>query len=268
MAQKLAFFYNEQNRTICSKFLNAIGDDEIRELTIVSPYWDDNLQALKGLIDALPGEPKVTIFIDPSAGLFPSDSVSVLPELEIKSATGLCNSEAGSRFPHAKVIIASGETNEHVLSGSANCTVAGLGLPNFGGTNHEACIYISANNDRSLSSLGFKVAREDDGLTVDLGAIAPLVKREENGKLPPNGRPGLFELQYGVLSWRPPTGQDFEVAQIMLSDEGDSLISELAVNASSSKQVYRLALDGIKGRPPSSPRILRYPPHVSTGNYC
>src|SRR5690606_12678883 len=46
-----------------------------------------------------------------------------------------------NRFTHAKILIAVTAEHDHVLSGSANCTVSALGNGTFAGSNAEACIY-------------------------------------------------------------------------------------------------------------------------------
>jgi phosphatidylserine/phosphatidylglycerophosphate/cardiolipin synthase-like enzyme len=45
------------------------------------------------------------------------------------------------RFLHAKAVIVQTRKADRVLYGSANCTVAALGMKGFAGDNEEVCVY-------------------------------------------------------------------------------------------------------------------------------
>jgi hypothetical protein len=225
---RIGFFHSGGDQTICAQFVTAIGSEVIEHLTVISPYWDKDLRALRALRDTLPGSPRVSIIIDPDAGLFPVDALGDFNDIVIKNANQISNVENGSRFAHAKVIIVSGPENDHVLTGSANCTVAGLGLPNAGGANGEACVYLSTPNKDIHSILGLSILLNDPNATVEQISISPMTEVDldnDTTPVPPSGR---FEVQFSNLIWEPPAGDFFNTATIHLYDDQDRLILELA----------------------------------------
>jgi hypothetical protein len=228
----IGFFHSGGEQTICAQFVTAIGSETIEHLAVISPYWDKDLRALSALSDTLPGTPRVSIIIDPDAGLFPVDALGAFDDIVIKNANQISNVENGSRFAHAKVIIASGPENDHVLTGSANCTFAGLGLPNAGGTNGEACVYLSTPKKDIHSVLGLSMLFNDPDATVEQKSIRPMAEVDLENDATPAPPTGRFEIQFSNLIWEPPTGDFFKTATIHLYDDQDRLIIELAKSRS------------------------------------
>ena len=107
----------------------------VRRLVVLSPYWDHSLDALVDLARQL--EPRrLGVLIDPATEAFPAEAAARrLPKLEVyvRKAFG------GTRFMHAKAILALAEDADHLLVGSANCTTAALGSGDRAGANAEAC---------------------------------------------------------------------------------------------------------------------------------
>ena len=80
---------------------------------------------------------KTDLLIDSGAGLFP---VTALKKLKGVRLFGREEFRKG-RFLHAKAVIVQTRKADHVLYGSANCTVAALGTKGFAGENEEVCVY-------------------------------------------------------------------------------------------------------------------------------
>lgn len=119
-------------------------DEPIERLTIISPYWDEQLSALKRLSGEV-GDPDLRIFLslnnrNPSrSSTFPVKAIGDLlsPKFHpIGSADDIAN-----RFLHAKMFLFHGKDHDFLFLGSANCTVAALGRPGKAGTNHECLLY-------------------------------------------------------------------------------------------------------------------------------
>jgi hypothetical protein len=146
-----AWLASDQARGIAAEFAALVEERPVKRLTVISPYWDADLAALKFLIEEL--KPTETmLLIDVGNALFPRDAVRGLP-----NRTSIYDVEklkvADGRFVHAKTVIVETATADHVLYGSANCTVAALGDGNAPGSNVEACLYRRLAADTVLAQL-------------------------------------------------------------------------------------------------------------------
>lgn len=118
-------------------------DEPVEMLTLISPYWDEQLSALKRLSSAV-GSPDLRIFLslnsrNPSrSSTFP---VAAIGDLSPKFHPIDAATESADRFLHAKMFLFHGIDHDFLFLGSANCTVAALGLPGESGVNHECLLY-------------------------------------------------------------------------------------------------------------------------------
>jgi hypothetical protein len=125
---------------LATQFANLVGRQRpIDRLTVVSPYWDDDLKAVKTLRTLL--RPKKTaLLIDAEEKAFPADSVPRKAPIQVSDLRGFSRThlpENSSRFVHAKMIVATIGRTDHVLIGSANCTTPALGDAEEPATNAE-----------------------------------------------------------------------------------------------------------------------------------
>ena len=121
---------------IGEQFVAHVDDMPVKRLVVVSPYWDENLKAL-GFIAKTLSPAKTDLLIDSDAGLFPVTALKKLKGVRLFDREEFRK----GRFLHAKAVIAQTRKADHVLYGSANCTVAALGTKGFAGENEEVCMY-------------------------------------------------------------------------------------------------------------------------------
>lgn len=206
---------------IGARFAAMIGDEAVERLVIVSPYWDSELAAVVELERTLTPE-RTSLMLDVDRHEFPA-SVAMPPHREIIDISEW----RPSRFTHAKILIAVTAKHDHVLSGSANCTVAALGAGAFVGTNAEACIYrrlpsgaatAALDLDRWLASKPFPIG--DLPQPVETTAI-PLEEMHA-------GAAGSFETEGGRLHWRRPAGR-WEDGIVVLSDVSGDVFTEAEI---------------------------------------
>jgi hypothetical protein len=189
----------EANSGIGRRFVEFVGGESVDRLIVVSPYWDERLDALNTLTQSL-APATTSVLLDLEQHEFPVDAP--LPAaIELRDIS----TWRKGRFTHAKILIASTSTHDHVLVGSANCTTAALGRNDFGGTNAEACIYRMLPRDRAIEVL--ELGPWVEGEPLDLEDIEP---REASRPIPlrdiTSRRPGSFELEEDILTWSPPEG--------------------------------------------------------------
>jgi hypothetical protein len=141
---------------IMNRLVELIDGERVRQLVVVSPYWDDDLSALRNLRSAFEMPPTV-IGLNPSMSEFPTKAVK--EDWRLRFAD-LPAEEGNERFLHAKIIVASTDKADHVVFGSANCTDAALGSVGRGGANAEVSVYRRLPRGMALPMLGIDVSRE------------------------------------------------------------------------------------------------------------
>ena len=103
--------------------------------------------------------------------------------------------------------------SDHVLYGSANCTIAALGNDGFAGFNEEASLYRALPRDAAVERLGLTSVLQSPPL--DAGALPapaaedPIPLADLAGKFP-----GRFSCLFDTLTWRLPQS---------VKSEGDGL---------------------------------------------
>lgn len=198
---------------IGERFAALVGDDSVKRLIVLSPYWDANLRALSTIAKAL-SVSKVDLLIDADARLFP---VSALKKVKGARLFDRDSFRKG-RFLHAKILVAQTRKADHVLYGSANCTLAALGAKGFAGSNEEVSMYRRLPPGAILDRLELKEllspSREIDPDDLDEVDDANAVNLDFW-----RGRAiGRFECNFGTLTWTPPTGLDPDAVSISLLD--------------------------------------------------
>jgi hypothetical protein len=157
---------------------------------------------------------------------------------------------AEGRFVHAKMVIAETATADHVLYGSANCTVAALGDGAAPGINVEACLYRRLAVDTVLTQLKLAALMADTELPAwkieDDLPLADAVRRS----------PGRFECRFATLDWRPPSSlHDGSVIEL-LGSAGEMLRLQLEPVDTSAGGLRHFRMQGL-AEPPAFGR-LRY----------
>jgi hypothetical protein len=78
-----AFLTNGNDGRIGSQFVGLVNERPVKRLIVISPYWDDNLTALRSLIEEL--QPSQTVLlIEPKRRLFPIDALTTLPAVRLQ----------------------------------------------------------------------------------------------------------------------------------------------------------------------------------------
>ncbi len=197
-------------------------DEPVDRLIVLSPYWDDGLVALRNLAKQL-GAARTTVLLDVGAHDYPprDDLVKDVEIIDISSWQP-------RRFKHAKLIVARTATYDHVLTGSANCTLAALGGSGSDGINAEACVYRRVSAGEAVAALDI-----DELLAmpvVDVFALPPVLRTQPIALAATHAlRPGRFEIEHGSLRWTPPD----EVAwagKIVLLDAQGEIVDEMPLD--------------------------------------
>lgn len=228
---------------IGKRFADLI-DSSVSRLLVISPYWDDELAALHYMCNRLsPGE--VSVLLDSETTSFPANSLGNLPP---------CNLfERGTfkkgRFIHAKIIVAQTQTADHVLMGSANCTVAALGNQGYGGSNEEVCLYRRLPAGSVVHALGLADALSPDR-RIEPHSLKTIPHEEEVPlEALAESNPGEFECMVDTLTWKPSARFMSDHATIELLDAHEQTVSCSLRALSAKDEVLRYQLQDAEVRP-------------------
>jgi len=225
---KAGFLASNGAAGLSARFADLVGAQRtVDRLTVLSPYWDDNLAALHNLRTML--RPKKTVLmIDAEQRAFPAEALprkAPIQVSDLRSFSSIHLPEKNSRFIHAKMIVATIGGVDHVLAGSANCTLAALGTANRPGINQEACLYRRLPAGALFNRLGLTPLLDADRAM----RLEEIPKMQPQEKLPLDEMeardPGTFELIYETIHWWPST-----VAMATAHDRGHCTLELLDAN--------------------------------------
>lgn len=190
-------------------------DEPVARLTVISPYWDEQLSALKRL-NAAVGDPDLRIFLSQNArnpsrsSTFP---VAAIGKLALKFHPIAAGGESSDRFLHAKMFLFHGSDHDFLFIGSANCTVAALGAPGKAGVNHECLLYrkLPRGSVKKDLKLSYKS-------TIAVADIAVPPDKSEAASDITNFVAGSVERRATRLIWSPAPNISDTVASIAVDD--------------------------------------------------
>jgi hypothetical protein len=241
---RAAFLSSGAAQGIARQFLDCIGSEKAERLIVLSPYWDDDLAELHFLMERT-GAADTFVLIDQERRLFPADALDPNRSVTLVDFTG----GDEKRFVHAKLMIVQTAHSDHVLYGSANCTIAALGDDGFRGLNEEASLYRALPRDAAVESLGLTSVLQSPPL--DAGVLPALATTEPIPLADLAARfPGRFSCLFDTLIWRVPPGVDAGGGRLeLLGTEGQALPLSLDALPSERPDERRFRLRGADERP-------------------
>jgi hypothetical protein len=205
-------------RGIAEQFLASVAGSGVDRLICISPYWDDGLEALRYLLaNTQPREG--VVLLDNGRHEFPVDA---LPQ---DGSVTLRDFKAGSaeRFIHAKAILAQTQSADHVLFGSANCSVAALGNGSFAGINEEISLYRELPPGTAVDVLALTEVLAASPL--DGAEVERIEQSTQDGTEELTAPyPGRFECLFDTLIWWPASERDMTGCDIELAGERGRLL--------------------------------------------
>ncbi len=153
-----ALLYNEKGTSIYHQLSNLIPTNDIEDITIVCPYYDEDGALLKDFCQLFPNT-NLNIYVQENDGLPPTqieaDERIVFYDFD-KTTRGKVkiNAFGNGRMLHAKIFHFKSAEKEYCLVGSANATIAAMGSSDFSYQNDELCVLYSSYSFDFLKSLG------------------------------------------------------------------------------------------------------------------
>ena len=153
-----ALLYNEENNSIFHQMVDLIPFDEVKLVTVVSPYYDDDGSTLLGLLKEAPNA-KMEVLLQQECQLPPNkmkkDKRVRFMDFDMTERGGDKSYKgfAFAPFLHAKIFHFKTKTGEYCMIGSANATESALGV-NGRAKNEEFCVLLYSSNRHFLKELG------------------------------------------------------------------------------------------------------------------
>jgi hypothetical protein len=153
-----ALLYNEKGTSIYHQLSNLIPINDIEDITIVCPYYDEDGALLKDFCQLFPNA-NLNIYLQENDGLPPTrieaDERIVFYDFNEATRGKITNNALGDgRMLHAKIFHFKSTEKEYCLVGSANATIAAMGSSNFSYQNDELCVLYASLSFDFLNTLG------------------------------------------------------------------------------------------------------------------
>ncbi|MCH8559000.1 MAG: phospholipase D family protein [Balneolia bacterium] len=254
------FIANTPESGILQKLTDYIPAEEVKTITVVSPYFDSKGSLLRALEHHFSPE-ALHCVVDKKSGLLPVD---IEPEPEEK-ITFFDWKELRDDFNeklnrlHAKLIHFKTHTDkEYLLIGSANATTAGMGSMDKPGINHEACILFTRKSSHSwLQQLQIEPIAKSALLYTDITTA------ERTGYEAGTGTGKTIRLLYAekedqiIRIYLEKTGDEAVSLNIENDDltktykipcKADEEIIEVSLKDSTIKKPFRLSFENVSGQ--------------------
>ena len=150
----VAAVYNEQT-SIWKQLIELLPKENIRELMIFSPFYDENGTLLSRLTNHF--NCSVNAFLQPDKGIHPHkmDADKRIKFLSWESTErAKVTTKKYVRKLHSKIIWFDAGKDQYCLLGSPNCTIRAFGNESHRGVNDEFALLIKIKNKTLISGLG------------------------------------------------------------------------------------------------------------------
>ncbi len=153
-----ALIYNESHSSILEQLISLITFKEVTEISIMCPYYDKNGDLVNELCNLSPNA-TVSLYMQKEGGIYPiasnlNDNVRIYDfDVTERGSVKKMRGEY-SRFLHAKILHFKTHDSEYCLIGSANASVAAIGVDNRPAINDEFCVLYKSCDYNFLKEFG------------------------------------------------------------------------------------------------------------------
>ena len=135
------------DKTLFQQCDEWIGAENIKSITVMSPFYDSQAELVKALYERFKPE-TMNIIVEKNFGAVPK-SQSIPDYINIYSwEHAIPKDKPYQKFFHSKCFFLTGGKHNYLICGSANASVAAFGIPGVPSTNREANVgYKSATTD-------------------------------------------------------------------------------------------------------------------------
>lgn len=160
-----AMLYNDEN-SISDQLIHLIPKNRIKKVTIVSPYFDENGEVLNHLSDHF-NKATIEVYLSQNCSL-PPTKIKKNKQISFfnwdnttRGKKELTNKINYVRKLHSKIFHFESDNNEYCLIGSANATIAGIGISKKRAINDEFCVLYRLPKGNLLKTLGISGIKQE-----------------------------------------------------------------------------------------------------------
>ena len=143
-SDSLRFLENTNNSIL--QQLKDIISDQIKEVLISVPYYDNALSALNSIHEAFP-DADIHLFLQHKKSTFPEDNWAEYINRVTVYDQVLAPAKENRHFYHGKVFLFKGVSTSYILFGSSNCTLSALTKSRTEEGNVEANLFVRGTFD-------------------------------------------------------------------------------------------------------------------------
>lgn len=166
---EVALLYHDES-TIFEQIVRIIPQDEIKQITVISPYFDEDGAALLNLRNQF-NRAKIDVYLPSKYGL-PPNKIKNHKSIEFydwertkRGKQSISSAEDYYRKLHSKIIHFQAGDHEYCMIGSANATLAGLGSESGNTVNEEFCALYKISGIGLLQELGITGKKQTVSVT-------------------------------------------------------------------------------------------------------
>jgi hypothetical protein len=153
-------FFTNQDDSIFNQCQKWIGDDRIKHITVMSPFFDSKAELIKEIYNLYKPQ-DIRLIIEDGFGALPHKScIPYYVKLFKWEPIAKTLDKGFQKFYHSKCFFFEGESFYYMLCGSANASVAAFGLPGVMPTNHEASVGFKSPSTDYFKMTGFKLKEQ------------------------------------------------------------------------------------------------------------
>ena len=148
--------FADGSKTLFDQCSDWIGEETINSITVMSPFYDSRAELIKALYERYKPE-RINIIVERGFGV-PPKSQAIPEYVNIYSwDKAVPEGKQWQEFFHSKCFFFEGETNNYLLCGSANASVAAFGIPGVVSSNREASVGYKSTTTDYLAESGIRL---------------------------------------------------------------------------------------------------------------
>ncbi|MBI5099690.1 MAG: hypothetical protein HZB30_10690 [Nitrospirae bacterium] len=171
------FLLSNANGNMLMSIQTHISSETVREITLISPFFDSEAFILRELADSYP-DANIHAIVQPDScsASFKDILFRNIKFYNWNTIPGVRN----NRYLHAKLLHIRTESNEYCMFGSANMTAPALGTRKIPTTNEEVCLLLRREKGNWIDDLGL----QDKGKIILASDIPVNIRDTTNDALP------------------------------------------------------------------------------------
>lgn len=159
LKNEIMFLANDSNGGIYNKLIDSLPKEEILEIIVISPYFDRKGRIIEAFYNEF-GDAKISVLMDDKSGIYPTDMNSVISDdISFYSWSDCFSRGGGSKCSrlHAKIFVFKTRSGvDYCMFGSANASVAAMGLDDDA-SNSEVSLLMRSRNKDFLKDLDISI---------------------------------------------------------------------------------------------------------------